>query len=65
MKSPVQGAATSIHLASALEHEQVSGQYFTGRRTTRYSARSYDQSVALRLWEASAELVSLAAAPCA
>jgi retinol dehydrogenase 14 len=64
MKSPAQGAATSIHLASAPELEQVSGRYFANRRPTRSSARSYDQAVAARLWEASAELVTLAAAPC-
>ena len=63
MKSPAQGAATSIHLASAPELEQVSGRYFANRRPTRSSARSYDQAVAARLWEASADLVRLAATP--
>ena len=63
MKSPAQGAATSIHLASALELEQVSGRYFANRRPTRSSTRSYDQAVAARLWEASADLVGLTAAP--
>jgi len=63
MKSPAQGADTSIHLASAPELEQVSGRYFANRRPTRSSTRSYDQAVAARLWEASADLVSLTAAP--
>jgi retinol dehydrogenase 14 len=63
MKSPAQGAVTSIHLASAPELEQVSGRYFANRRPTRSSIRSYDQAVAARLWEASADLVSLTAAP--
>ena len=63
MKSPAQGAATSIHLASALELEQVSGRYFANRRPTRSSTRSYDEAVAARLWEASADLVGLTAAP--
>jgi retinol dehydrogenase-14 len=63
MKSPAQGAVTSIHLASAPELEQVSGRYFANRRPTRSSTRSYDQAVAARLWEASADLVSLTAAP--
>ena len=31
MKSPAQGAATSIHVASAPELEQVSGRYFANR----------------------------------
>jgi retinol dehydrogenase 14 len=63
LKSPAQGAATSIHLASAPELKQVSGRYFANRRPTRSSTRSYDQAVAARLWEASADLVSLTAAP--
>jgi retinol dehydrogenase 14 len=54
---------TSIHSASAPELEQVSGQYFSGRRPTRSTTRSYDQAVATQLWEASADLVRLAAAP--
>jgi retinol dehydrogenase-14 len=62
LKSPAQGAATSIHLASAPELKQVSGRYFANRRPTRSSTRSYDQAVAARLWEASADLVSLTAA---
>ena len=63
MKSPAQGAATSIHLASTPELEQVSGRYFANRRPTRSSPRSYDQAVAARLWEASADLVGLTASP--
>jgi retinol dehydrogenase 14 len=63
MKSPAQGAATSIHVASAPELEQVSGRYFANRRPTRSSARSYDLAVAARLWEASADLVTLAETP--
>jgi retinol dehydrogenase 14 len=63
MKSPAQGAATSIHLASAPDLEQVSGRYFANRRPTRSSTGSYDQAVAARLWEASADLVGLTAAP--
>jgi NAD(P)-dependent dehydrogenase (short-subunit alcohol dehydrogenase family) len=63
MKSPARGAATSIHLASALQLEHVSGRYFANRRPRRSSARSNDQTVAARLWEASADLVGLTAAP--
>ncbi len=62
MKSPAQGATTSIHLASAPELEQVSGRYFANRRPTRSSSRSHDQGVAAHLWELSAELVGLTAA---
>lgn len=62
LKSPPRGATTSIHLASAPELEQVSGGYFANRRPTRSSTCSYDQAVAARLWEASADLVGLTAA---
>jgi retinol dehydrogenase 14 len=58
MKSPAQGAATSVHLASAPELEQVSGCYFAKRRPIRSSLRSYDLAVAAQLWGASADLVS-------
>ncbi|QJY50951.1 SDR family oxidoreductase [Pseudonocardia broussonetiae] len=62
MKSPAQGAATSIHLASAPAAEQTSGRYVAGDRLRRSSARSYDQVVAARLWAVSADLVGLTAA---
>jgi retinol dehydrogenase-14 len=63
MKSPAQGASTSIYLAAALELEQVTGRYFANRRPTRSSKRSYDQAVGARLWKASADMVGLTAAP--
>jgi NAD(P)-dependent dehydrogenase (short-subunit alcohol dehydrogenase family) len=61
MKSPAQGAGTSIHLASAPELGHVSGPYFANRRPTKSSPGSYDRAVATRLWEASADLVGLTA----
>jgi retinol dehydrogenase-14 len=61
MKSPAQGARTSIHLASAPELGQVSGSYFANRRPTKSSQGSYEPEVATRLWEASADLVGLTA----
>jgi retinol dehydrogenase-14 len=62
MKAPAQGAATSIHLASAPDLEQVTGRYFVNRKPARSSKRSYDQAVAARLWQVSTELVGLTAA---
>ena len=59
MKSPAQGAATSIHLASAPELERVSGRYFVNGNDKKSAERSYDQAVAAQLWRASSELVSL------
>jgi NAD(P)-dependent dehydrogenase (short-subunit alcohol dehydrogenase family) len=60
LKSPEQGAATSIHLASAPELAGVAGTYFVGTRPKKSSARSYDEQVARRLWDVSARLVGLA-----
>jgi NAD(P)-dependent dehydrogenase (short-subunit alcohol dehydrogenase family) len=59
MKSPEQGAATSVHLASAPELERVTGTYFADSRSKKSSARSYDVDVARRLWETSSRLVGL------
>jgi retinol dehydrogenase-14 len=62
LKTPAQGAATSIHLASAPDLEQVTGRYFVNRKPTRSSKASYDQAAAARLWQVSADLVGLPAA---
>ncbi|HEX2806543.1 MAG TPA: SDR family NAD(P)-dependent oxidoreductase [Kineosporiaceae bacterium] len=62
MKAPAQGAATSIHLASAPDLEQVTGRYFANRTPKRSSKRSYDEAAAARLWQVSADLVGLTVA---
>ncbi len=62
MKSPAQGAATSIHLACAPELEQVTGRYFANGKPKRSSKRSYDEAAAARLWQESADLVGPTAA---
>jgi retinol dehydrogenase-14 len=62
MKTPAQGAATSIHLASAADLEQVTGRYFANSKPKRSSKRSYDEAAAARLWQVSADLVGLTAA---
>ena len=61
MKAPGRGAATSIHLASAPDLEQVTGRYFAGSKPRRSSRRSYDQAAAARLWQLSADLTGLTA----
>jgi retinol dehydrogenase-14 len=61
MQSPAQGAATSIHLASEPDLDRMTGRYFAKRKPTRSSQRSYDESVAARLWVVSADLVGLTA----
>jgi NAD(P)-dependent dehydrogenase (short-subunit alcohol dehydrogenase family) len=62
MKAPPQGAATSIHVASAPDLEQVTGHYFANSKPKRSSKRSYDEAAAARLWQVSADLVGLTAA---
>jgi NAD(P)-dependent dehydrogenase (short-subunit alcohol dehydrogenase family) len=57
MKSAARGAATSIHVASAPQLQDVTGRYFTNSQPRKSSPRSHDQGVATRLWQASADLV--------
>jgi NAD(P)-dependent dehydrogenase (short-subunit alcohol dehydrogenase family) len=59
MKAPTQGAATSIHVASAPDLEQVTGRFFANSKPKRSSKRSYDEAAAARLWQLSADLVGL------
>jgi retinol dehydrogenase-14 len=63
MRSPARGAATSIHVASAPDVEQVSGQYFANSKPKRSSEGSYDAFAAARLWNASVGLVRLSSTP--
>jgi retinol dehydrogenase-14 len=55
-RTPEQGAATSIHVASSPAVEGVSGRYFRNCREARSSGSSYDRDLARRLWEASARM---------
>jgi NAD(P)-dependent dehydrogenase (short-subunit alcohol dehydrogenase family) len=59
MKTPAQGAATSIHLASAPDLHQVTGRYFANSKPKRSAKRSYDEAAAARLWQVSSDLVGL------
>jgi retinol dehydrogenase-14 len=59
MKTPAQGAATSIHVASAPDLEQVTGRYFANSKLKRSSKSSYDEAAAARLWRVSGDLVGL------
>jgi NAD(P)-dependent dehydrogenase (short-subunit alcohol dehydrogenase family) len=61
MKTPAQGAATSIHLASAPDLEQVTSRYFANSKPKRSSERSHDEATAARLWQVSADLAGLTA----
>lgn len=59
MKSPEQGAATSVYVACSPETEGITGSFFTGRKTRKSSARSRDSDAARRLWRVSAELTGI------
>jgi NAD(P)-dependent dehydrogenase (short-subunit alcohol dehydrogenase family) len=56
LKSPEEGARTSLYLAGAPEVEGVSGRYFARCRERRPAAHARDAEVARRLWERSEEL---------
>ncbi len=57
MKSPEDGAATSIYLACSPGVHGVSGQYFANRKPRTSAKRSYDAAAAARLWQISEQLV--------
>lgn len=61
MKSPAEGAATSVYLASSADVEGVSGRYFANRKARKSSTASYDARAAARLWQVSIDLVGLPA----
>jgi NAD(P)-dependent dehydrogenase (short-subunit alcohol dehydrogenase family) len=62
LKSTAQGAATSIYLASSVQVEGFTGQYFANRKPKKSSTPSYDSAAARHLWQVSADLVGLPAA---
>jgi retinol dehydrogenase 14 len=60
MKSPSQGAATSIYLASSPEVDGVTGVYFAGGKSRTSAKAAYDVGAATHLWQVSAGLVGMA-----
>jgi retinol dehydrogenase 14 len=61
MKTPAQGAATPIYLASSPEVEGITGRYFVNCKPKTSSKASYDATTAARLWQASADLTGMTA----
>jgi len=60
----VDGAKPSVFLASSPEVEGVSGKFFNNKGVPMQSTKSsYDEVIARRLWEVSAELTHLEALP--
>ena len=59
MTSPKKGAETSVYLASSPDVSGVTGKYFSKKREEKSSDESYDEAVALRLWNVSMVLAGL------
>jgi retinol dehydrogenase 14 len=58
IKTPDQGAVTSINLAAHPRPEQVTGCYFANSKAKRSAKRSHDKTAAARLWQVSTDLVN-------
>jgi retinol dehydrogenase-14 len=61
LKTPEQGARTSVYLASSPDVEGVNGKYYVDCREHRSSTESYDQDAARNLWEVSAKIAGVGA----
>ncbi len=61
MKTPAQGAATPVYLASSPEVEGITGRYFVNRKPKTSSKASYDTAAAARLWQVSTDLAGMTA----
>lgn len=59
-RTPEQGAATSVHVASSVEAEGATGLYWANSRPSVPTTQARDEGAARRLWEVSARLVGLA-----
>ena len=59
LKTPWQGAQTTIYCAVSEEMEGVSGQYLSDCKIKKLSANATDDSIAERLWEVSMQMVGL------
>jgi NAD(P)-dependent dehydrogenase (short-subunit alcohol dehydrogenase family) len=62
LKTPAQGAQTSIYLASSPGIDGVTGQFFANKKVKTANKIAYDSAMMARLWQASVELVGMKAA---
>ncbi|XP_006835326.1 PREDICTED: retinol dehydrogenase 14 [Chrysochloris asiatica] len=58
-KTPIEGAQTSIYLASSPEVEGVSGKYFGDCKEEELLPKAMDESVARKLWDISEVMVGI------
>jgi len=61
LKTPEQGARTTIYLASSDEVAGVTGKYYADCKEKISNRESYDLDVANRLWEVSAQMTGIGA----
>jgi retinol dehydrogenase-14 len=59
LRTPAQGAQTSIYLASSPDVEGVTGQFFANSKPKIANKVAYDTAIAARLWQVSADLVGM------
>jgi len=59
LRTPEDGAATSIWVATSPAVDGVSGRYFKSCREARSSRVTYDVAIARRLWDVSAEMTGV------
>jgi NAD(P)-dependent dehydrogenase (short-subunit alcohol dehydrogenase family) len=63
LKSPEQGARTSLYLATAPEAVGISGRYFADAKETKPGEAALDDALAERLWTVTERLVARATSP--
>jgi NAD(P)-dependent dehydrogenase (short-subunit alcohol dehydrogenase family) len=61
LKTPEQGAQTTIYLASSAEVEGVTGKYYSNCKQRTSNKESYDLNIARRLWEVSERMTGVGA----
>jgi len=59
LKTPEQGARTTIYLASSPDVEGITGKYYSDCREKTSSRDSYDLNIARRLWNVSAQMTGV------
>jgi retinol dehydrogenase 14 len=59
LKTPAQGAQTSIYLASSPDVDGVTGQFFVNGRPKTANKAANDPAIAARLWQTSTDLVGM------
>ncbi len=59
LKTPSQGARTSIYLASSPDMEGVTGRFFANRKSKRPNKIAFDTEMTAKLWNVSAALVGV------